>query len=73
MRKAISRLAVLTAVILTANILSAEEQVLLGREDFLFYSDTLDDYTGKSLSDAELEQAILSMLDECILEGLFCL
>ena len=35
---------------------SAEEQVVLGRDGFLFFSDTLDDYTGRSLSDAELEQ-----------------
>lgn len=35
---------------------SAEEQVLLGREGFLFFSETLDDYTGVSLSDAELAQ-----------------
>ena len=35
---------------------SAEEQVILGRGGFLYYSETLDDYTGKALSDAELEQ-----------------
>ena len=34
---------------------SAEEQVVLGRDGFLYYSATLDDYTGVSLSDAELE------------------
>ncbi len=35
---------------------SAEEQVILGRDGFLYYGETLDDYTGKALSDAELEQ-----------------
>ncbi len=35
---------------------SAEEQVILGSEGWLYYSETLDDYTGVSLSDAELEQ-----------------
>ena len=35
---------------------SAQEQVLLGRDGFLFFSDTLDDYTGVSLSDGELAQ-----------------
>ena len=35
---------------------SAEPQVVLGREGELFYSSTLDDYTGNGLSDAELRQ-----------------
>lgn len=35
---------------------SAEPQVILGREGFLYFSDTLDDYTGVSLSDAELQR-----------------
>ena len=35
---------------------SAEEQVILGKEGFLYFSDTLDDYTGVSLSDGELRQ-----------------
>ena len=35
---------------------SAEPQVVLGREGELFYSSTLDDYTGNSLSDTELRQ-----------------
>lgn len=42
---------------------SAEEQVLLGRDGFLFFSETLDDYTGSSLSDAELEQIALRLRD----------
>ena len=40
---------------------SAEEQVLLGRDGQLYYSSTLDDYCGVSLSDDEL-QAIVSRL-----------
>ena len=35
---------------------SAEEQVILGKEGFLYFSDTLDDYSGVSLSDDELRQ-----------------
>lgn len=35
---------------------SVDEQVLLGREGWLYYSSTLDDYAGTRLSDAELEQ-----------------
>ncbi len=35
---------------------SAEEQVILGSDGFLYYSDTLGDYTGVSLTDGELEQ-----------------
>lgn len=35
---------------------SAEKQVILGRDGFLYFSDTLDDYTGVSLSDGELRQ-----------------
>ena len=40
---------------------SAEEQVLLGRDGQLYYSSTLDDYCGVSLSDDEL-QAVVSRL-----------
>ena len=35
---------------------SPEEQVILGQAGFLYFGDTLDDYTGVSLSDAELRQ-----------------
>ncbi|MBR1456343.1 MAG: hypothetical protein IJ594_04175, partial [Oscillospiraceae bacterium] len=35
---------------------SAEEQVVLGREGWLYYSSTLDDYTGQALSDAQLRR-----------------
>ena len=35
---------------------SADEQVLLGADGFLYYSETLDDYTGVSLTDGELER-----------------
>ena len=34
---------------------SAEDQVLLGREGWLYYAPTLPDYTGQSLTDQELE------------------
>ncbi len=36
---------------------SPEEQVILGREGWLFFSETLDDYTGQALSDEELAAA----------------
>lgn len=34
---------------------SAEDQVLLGKGDWLYYTDTLDDYMGRSMSDEELD------------------
>ena len=34
---------------------SAEDQVLLGKDGWLFFSPTLPDYTGQSLTDAELD------------------
>ena len=34
---------------------SAQEQVILGREGWLYYAPTLPDYTGQALSDGELE------------------
>lgn len=40
---------------------SAEEQVILGSDGFLYFSETLDDYTGVSLTDAELEQIALRL------------
>lgn len=36
---------------------SVEEQVVLGRDDWLYYSETLDDYTGVSMSEEELVYA----------------
>ena len=36
---------------------SPEEQVILGREGWLFFAPTLPDYTGQSLSEEELEAA----------------
>ena len=42
---------------------SAEEQVVLGQDGFLYFSATLDDYTGVSLSDAELERIALRLAD----------
>ena len=35
---------------------SPEEQVILGQEGFLYFGDTLDDYTGVALADAQLLQ-----------------
>ncbi len=35
---------------------STEEQVILGEDGFLYFSETLDDYTGVSLTDTQLEQ-----------------
>ena len=35
---------------------SAEEQVILGSDGFLYFSETLDDYCGLALTDGELEQ-----------------
>lgn len=35
---------------------SAEEQVILGRDGWLFYTPTLEDFSGARLTDAELEQ-----------------
>ena len=40
---------------------SSEEQVVLGKEGWLYYSATLDDYMGRSLSDAELETAAMNL------------
>ena len=37
---------------------SAEEQVLLGRDDWLFYTATLDDYAGQHLSGEELDRIV---------------
>ena len=42
---------------------SAQEQVILGREGWLYYAPTLPDYTGQALSDEELE-AIARRLSE---------
>lgn len=42
---------------------SAQEQVILGREGWLYYAPTLPDYTGQALSDGELE-AIARRLSE---------
>lgn len=36
---------------------SAEDQVVLGRDSWLYYSSTLNDYMGRSLTEAELEKA----------------
>lgn len=36
---------------------SVEEQVILGSDGWLYYRETLDDYTGKGMSDTELEYA----------------
>ncbi|MGM9588079.1 MAG: hypothetical protein ACI3VA_11425 [Candidatus Limivicinus sp.] len=36
---------------------SVEEQVILGRDGWLYYRETLDDYLGKGMSDEELEYA----------------
>ena len=36
---------------------SAEDQVVLGREDWLFFEPTLDDYMGRSMSENELRAA----------------
>ena len=40
---------------------SAEPQVVLGKEGELFYSSTLDDYTGSGLSDTELRQIAMHL------------
>ena len=36
---------------------SVEEQVVLGSDDWLYYTPTLDDYMGRSMSEEELERA----------------
>lgn len=36
---------------------SAEEQVVLGKDGWLYYASTLDDYMGRSMSEEELEKA----------------
>ena len=41
---------------------SAEEQVLLGSEGWLYYTPTLDDYMGRAMSDEELELAASYLL-----------
>lgn len=41
---------------------STEEQVILGDDGFLYFSETLDDYTGVSLTDAELERIAARLL-----------
>ena len=38
---------------------SAEDQVLLGADDWLYYEPTLDDYMGRSMSNDELDHAAL--------------
>ena len=45
---------------------SVEEQVTLGRGDWLFYSSTMDDYHGRSMSEQELYCAVhnLAMMQE---------
>ncbi len=51
---------------------SAEEQVILGGDGFLFFSDTLDDYCGISLKEEELEriaQRLASLQEELEAEG----
>jgi hypothetical protein len=51
---------------------SAQEQVILGRGGFLYFSETLDDFTGVSLSNAELEQIaqrLRAMQDSLEAEG----
>lgn len=51
---------------------SAEEQVILGSDGFLYFSETLDDYCGISLSDEELEriaQRLASLQQELEDEG----
>lgn len=40
---------------------STEEQVLLGREGWLYYAPTLPDYSGEHLSDEELERIALRL------------
>lgn len=42
---------------------SAEDQVLLGKDGFLYFSETLDDYTGAALSDGELRQIAQRLAD----------
>ena len=42
---------------------SPEEQVILGRDDWLFFAPTLPDYTGQSLSEAELD-AVAAHLEQ---------
>lgn len=41
---------------------SAEEQVMLGSDGWLYYSETLDDYSGRAMSDAELDRAARNLL-----------
>ena len=41
---------------------STEEQVVLGSDGFLYFSETLDDYTGVSLTDAELARIAARLL-----------
>ena len=40
---------------------SAEDQVILGKDGWLYYAPTLPDYTGQSLSDAQLEAIALRL------------
>ena len=47
---------------------SVEDQVVLGSDGWLYYAPTLDDYMGRSVSDAELEKAAMNlalMQSEC--------
>lgn len=51
---------------------SPEEQVILGREGWLYFSETLDDYTGQALSDRELAAVAARLADlqaECEARG----
>ncbi len=41
---------------------SAEEQVVLGTDDWLYYTPTLDDYMGRSMSPEELERTAAFLL-----------